>query len=131
MVGTADAFSLFKHFNPGQSLPARAAFPEKPVRYIIAFAPGGESDIAARFQQGKTDAADVLRQKVLLEQNRVALAGYESNISVLEHALAALLGGLPDFARADHVFLVQDRDQPGTVVSGDSLERLTGATLKD
>lgn len=51
--------------------------------------------ILARFQQGKTDAADVLRQKVLLEQNRAALASYESNIAVLEHALAVLLGEVP------------------------------------
>ena len=44
VVGGAMAASI--------ALPARAAYPEKPVRMIIAFSPGGESDIGARLQQG-------------------------------------------------------------------------------
>lgn len=48
--------------------------------------------ITARFHQGMSDAADVLRQKVLLEQNHAALADYNANIAVLQHALAVLTG---------------------------------------
>ena len=43
VVGGAMAASM--------ALPARAAFPEKAIRMIIAFPPGGESDIGARQQQ--------------------------------------------------------------------------------
>jgi tripartite-type tricarboxylate transporter receptor subunit TctC len=43
-LGLAVAFSVF-------AFGAHAAYPDKPIQYIIPFPPGGESDIAARFQQ--------------------------------------------------------------------------------
>lgn len=47
------------------SLPARAAYPDKPVRLIIPFAPGGESDIGARLQQ--TVFKKVTGQELVIE----------------------------------------------------------------
>lgn len=43
---------------------ASAAFPEKPITYIISFNPGGESDVTARFQQSLLEEA--LGQKVVI-----------------------------------------------------------------
>lgn len=47
------------------SLPARAAYPDKPVRLIIPFAPGGESDIGARLQQ--TVFKKITGQELIIE----------------------------------------------------------------
>jgi tripartite-type tricarboxylate transporter receptor subunit TctC len=47
------------------ALPARAAYPEKPVRMIIAFPPGGESDIGARLQQ--TIFRKLFHQEMVIE----------------------------------------------------------------
>ena len=41
------AFALVA-FGPGD---AAAAYPDKPINYIISFNPGGESDVTARLQQ--------------------------------------------------------------------------------
>jgi len=46
---TAVAFAIVVTF--GFISTASAEYPDKPVRYIIPFGPGGESDITARFQE--------------------------------------------------------------------------------
>ena len=48
-----------------------------------------------RFRQGQTVAADVLRQRQLVEQRRGEIHDVRSRIAVLEHQLAILLGRAP------------------------------------
>ena len=44
-----------------------AAFPDKPIQYIIPFAPGGESDITARLQ-AQVFAAKYKQQMIVLNR---------------------------------------------------------------
>ncbi|MFZ5601167.1 MAG: efflux transporter outer membrane subunit [Pseudomonadota bacterium] len=79
--------------------------------------------ITARFQQGLSDAADVLRQKVLLEQNHAALADYNANIAVLEHALAVLTGAVAGTAQfPDQAILAELPPLPDTGLTADWLQ---------
>src|SRR3990167_5561354 len=79
--------------------------------------------ITARFQQGLSDAADVLRQKVLLEQNRAALADYNANLAVLEHALAVLTGSVAGTAQfPEQASLAELPPLPDTGLTADWLQ---------
>lgn len=57
--------------------------------------------ITLRFRRGKVGATDVLQQRQLVEANRGERALIESNIRVLEHQLAVLLGKPPGSFRPD------------------------------
>lgn len=52
--------------------------------------------ITLRFRRGKVGATDVLQQRQLVESNRGEQANVQSQIAVLEHRLAILLGESPD-----------------------------------
>ncbi len=57
--------------------------------------------VTLRFRRGKVGAIDVLQQRQLAESNRGELAVIQSQISVLEHQLAILLGETPDHRVAE------------------------------
>jgi len=79
--------------------------------------------VTARFRQGQADAADVLRQQVLLEQNRAALATTASNIQVLEHGLSILTGQAPGAALPASTTLPVLPPLPSTGLTADWLQQ--------
>ena len=58
--------------------------------------------VTFRFQQGQVGAADVLRQRQLLESTREDRIAAAATMKVLEHALLVLLGETPGGSAFDH-----------------------------
>lgn len=60
-------------WSPGAALSADASYPNRPVRMIVPFAPGGASDFVARIIEPKLH--DALKQPVVID-NRTGASGY-------------------------------------------------------
>jgi tripartite-type tricarboxylate transporter receptor subunit TctC len=83
-----------------------ANYPERPIRMIIPFAPGGASDFVARIIQAKL--SEVLGKQVLMD-NRSGAAG-NVGVEVVARATpdgyTALLGNVGTMAINPSVFLI-------------------------
>lgn len=73
-ISRANALALIFAFVPGAALAAAAAdaYPNKPVRFVLGYAPGGASDVVSRIVG--TRLSEALGQPVVID-NRPAAAG--------------------------------------------------------
>lgn len=125
VVGAAAALAGFAH---------AAGYPERPVRLIVPFAPGGASDFVARIMQDKLGAE--LGQQIVID-NRTGASGYigvEVAADSTPDGYTALLGNIGTMSINASVFpkfrvkpldafigITQVVDVPGMVVVHPSL----------
>ncbi len=80
--------------------------------------------VTLRFRQGQVPAADVLRQRQLVEDRRGDRAAVKAEIKLREHALATLLGRAPTTLRfPDRRELIALPPLPSTGVPAELLQR--------
>lgn len=114
-----------------QAMPAAAAWPERPIRIVVPFPPGGASDVTARMLAEKYSARWNVNAVVdnrsgasgIIGTDIVAKAtpdGYTLGLVALSFAINPSIHKLPYNAERDFTFLTITAENPLALVTGNA-----------